>query len=188
MCSVNINISNQFHLSSFVCFTAWRFQSSGTIRLKVVSVQTEQGSRVQSSGCVHAQKEGRINSYRLFSTDTRQNFKNLLKLRTAIALIDWTIRIHKCECFYWTQVDKIQLPCVLSCSSDSLWSGSLGEVLPCPMSGWIRLLGDRSVVTLDQWRVVHEKSMGKSQFLQTYSGRQLKFKENQRLEQQLSLS
>ena len=63
------------------------------------------------------------------------NLKKLPKLRTAIALIDWTIRIHKCECIYWTQVDKIQLPCVLSCSSDSLWSGSLGEVLPCPTSG-----------------------------------------------------
>ena len=152
MCSVNINISNKFHLSSFVCFTARRFQSSGTIRLEVVSVQTEQGSRVQSSGCVHAQKEGRINSYRLFPTDTMQNVKNLLKLRTAIALIDWTIRIHKCECIYWTQVDKI---CYLMSSAVPHTAYGL-EV-------WVRvcliqrrdeyvlvLLGDQSVVILDQ--------------------------------------
>ena len=78
--------------------------------------------------------------------------KNLLKLRTAIALIDWTIRIHKCECFYWTQVDKISY----------LMSSAVPQTA-CGLEVWVRsclvqrrdeyvlvLLGDSSVVTLDQ--------------------------------------
>ena len=64
------------------------------------------GSRVAVPGprsCTCARRRQnqslQINNYR-----HNANLKKLPKLRTAIALIDWTIRIHKCGCFYWTQV------------------------------------------------------------------------------------
>ena len=67
------------------------------------------GSRVAVPGprsCTCAR--GRQNQF-LQTNNYRHNanLKKLLKLRTAIVLIGWTIRIHKCGYFYWTQVRKI---------------------------------------------------------------------------------
>ena len=140
MCSVNSNISNKFH---FVWFCPFSLPGgSGRREQFVWRLSAFRRSRevVSSPAVVYMRKRKAESILTDFFLQTLcKNVKNLLKLRTAIALIDWTIRIHKCECIYWTQVDKIQLPCVLSCSSDSLWSESLEEVLSCPTSGRIRL-------------------------------------------------
>ena len=102
----------------------WRSPGVQTVAERLCPVQV-----------VYMRKGGQNQFLQTYNYRHYANFKKLLKLRTAIVLIDWTIRIHKCGCFYWTQVRKIQLPCVLSCSSDSFWSESLGEVLSCPTSG-----------------------------------------------------
>ena len=150
------------HLFSFLSFLLLWAQLLGLIRLEVflesrwelefqfscpvVPIVGNNSSggllvfRRKQRGCARCRSctcaRGRQNQFlQTYNYRHYANLKKLLKLRTAIVLIGWTIRIHKCGCFYWTQVRKIQLPCVLSCSSDSFWSESLDEVLSCPTSG-----------------------------------------------------
>ena len=118
----------------------------------------KQGGCTRSRSCTCAR--GRQNqSLQTNNYRHNANLKKLFKLRTAIALIGWTIRIHKCGYFYWTQVRKFLLPWVLSCSSDSLLSESLDEDVSCQRRGEYVLLspGVQSVMALDQWRVAHER-------------------------------
>ena len=73
-------------------------------------VQTEAGWLYPVPGRVHV-KEKAESVLTDQQSQTQCKFeKKLPKLRTAIALIGWTIRIHKCGYFYWTQVRKFLLP------------------------------------------------------------------------------
>ena len=137
MCSGNINISNNHTCSVFVLFAACMAQLLGLICLEVFlesrwelefqfscpvvpivgnnssgGLLVSDGSRVAVPGprsctCARGRQNQSLqtNNYR-----HNANLEKLLKLRTAIVLIGWTIRIHKCGYFYWTQVRKFLLP------------------------------------------------------------------------------